>query len=138
MNLALTLSRLVRYGMTGGSAAVVDLGLFSLLCPIYLPVATAATVSFGGAVVVNYVLTTMFVFNEQFGARRFMKFLAFAVVGLMFNVCVTVLVASATPAPLPLAKAVGIATAFLFNFCLNAVFVFGSGDSRNALASDAE
>jgi putative flippase GtrA len=138
MNLSRTLSRLVRYGMTGGSAAIVDLGLFSILCPTYLPVATAATVSFGCAAVVNYVLTTIFVFNERFGARRFLKFLAFAVVGLVFNVCVTVLVASATPAPLPLAKAVGIATAFLFNFCLNTVFVFRPGHSKKVLASDAE
>jgi putative flippase GtrA len=138
MSLVRTVSRLVRYGMTGGSAAVVDLGLFSILCPIYLPVATAATFSFVCAAVVNYILTTIFVFNEKFSAGRFVKFLAFAAVGLVFNVCVTVLVASATPAPLPLAKAVGIATAFLFNFWLNASFVFGPGDSRKVLAGDSE
>jgi putative flippase GtrA len=124
--------------MTGGSAAVVDLGLFSILCPTFLPVATAATFSFVCAAVVNYVLTTIFVFNEKFGARRFVKFLAFAVVGLVFNVCVTVLVASATPAPLPLAKAVGIGTAFLFNFWLNTAFVFGPGASAKAFAGDGE
>lgn len=138
MSLARTFSRLVRYGMTGGSAAVVDLGLFSLLCPILLPVATAATLSFVCAAIVNYGLTTIFVFNEKFGAGRFAKFLAFAVVGLVFNVCVTVLVASATPAPLPLAKAVGIGTAFLFNFWLNSAFVFGPGASGKAFAGDSE
>jgi putative flippase GtrA len=138
MSLVRTVSRLVRYGMTGGTAAVVDLGLFSILRPIYLPVATAATFSFVCAAVVNYILTTIFVFKEKFGAGRFLKFLAFAAVGLVLNVCVTVLVASGAPAPLPLAKAVGIATAFLFNFWLNASFVFGPGDSRKVLAGDSE
>ena len=67
-----------------------------------------------------------------------MKFLAFAVVGLVLNVCVTILVASATPAPLPLAKAVEIGTAFLFNFWLNSAFVFGPGASGKAFAGDSE
>ena len=124
--------------MTAGTAAVVDLGLFSILCPIYLPVLTAATLSFVCAAIVNYVLTTIFVFNEKFAASKFVKFLAFATIGLVFNVCVTVLVASVTPAPLPLAKAVGIGTAFLFNFWLNAAFVFGPGASNKAFAGDIE
>jgi putative flippase GtrA len=129
--------RLIRYGMTAGTAAVVDLGLFSILCPAYLPVAAAATLSFICAAVVNYALTTTFVFNEKFGARRFGVFLVFATVGLVFNVCVTVLVARATPAPLPLAKAVGIGTAFLFNFWLNAAFVFGPSATNKAFAGDS-
>jgi putative flippase GtrA len=94
--------------------------------------------SFVCAAIVNYGLTTIFVFNEKFGARRFVKFLAFAVGGLVFNVCVTVLVASATPAPLPLAKAVGIGTAFLFNFWLNSAFVFGPEAPGKAFAGDSE
>ena len=125
MGLKRTLSQVVRYGLTGGAAAVVDLGLFSALCPAVLPVAPAATVSFLCAAVVNYVLTAKFVFKATFVAGEFLKFFAFATVGLVFNVTVTVLIASLTPAPLPVAKAIGIGTTFLFNFWLNAVFVFG-------------
>jgi putative flippase GtrA len=133
------LEQLLRYFMTGGAAAVVDLGLFAILCPKYLPVATAATISFLCAAVVNYALTTVFVFQAAFGARRFMKFLAFAILGLVFNVSVTVFVADALGAPPALAKAVGIGTAFLFNFWLNAAFVFGRGGaSAKALAGDGE
>jgi len=127
MSLARTFSRLVRYGMTGGSAAVVDLGLFSLLCPAFLPVAAAATLSFVCAGVVNYALTSKFVFDVKPGTRRFVKFFMFALVGLVFNICVTVLIATTTPLPIPLAKAVGIGAAFFFNFWLNAAFVFASG-----------
>jgi putative flippase GtrA len=125
MRLKKILSQLFRYGMTGGAAAVVDLGLFSALCPAVLPVATAATLSFLCAAVVNYSLTTVFVFKAKFGTGKFLKFLAFASVGLVFNVAVTVLIADLTSAPPPVAKLVGIGTAFLFNFWLNAAFVFG-------------
>ena|SRR5208337_521767 len=138
MNLSVTLSRLFRYAMTGGSAAVVDLGLFSALCPGYLPVAIAATISFVCAAIVNYALTTVFVFNEEFSTTRLTKFFVFALFGLAFNVLVTVLVAGATPAPLPLAKAVAIGTAFLFNFWLNSAFVFGSRYSKKVWAADGE
>lgn len=139
MHLRRRLEQLLRYGMTGGSAAIVDLGLFALLCPQYLPVATAATLSFLCAAVVNYLLTSVFVFQAQFGARKFAKFLAFAILGLVFNVSVTVFVANVIGAPPALAKAVGIGTAFLFNFWLNAVFVFGDASaSAKALAGDGE
>lgn len=137
MNLKQTLAQLFRYGLTGGTAAVVDLGVFAVLCPAFLPVATAAVSSFLCAAVVNYALTSVYVFNTAFGARRFAKFLAFAIVGLAFNVSVTVLVASMTAAPPALAKTIGIGTAFLFNFWLNTVFVFGQWAPK-AFAGDAE
>ncbi len=137
MHLRQRLEQLLRYFMTGGSAAVVDLGLFAILCPQYLPVATAATISFLCAAVVNYALTTVFVFKAAFGARKFAKFLAFAFLGLVFNVSVTVFVANVVGAPPALAKAVGIGTAFLFNFWLNAVFVFGR-ESAPAKAAPRE
>ncbi len=137
LNLKQTLAQLFRYGLTGGTAAVVDLGVFAVLCPAFLPVATAAVSSFLCAAVVNYALTSVYVFNTAFGARRFAKFLAFAIVGLAFNVSVTVLVASMTAAPPALAKTIGIGTAFLFNFWLNTVFVFGQWAPK-AFAGDAE
>ena len=77
MGLKRTLSQVVRYGLTGGAAAVVDLGLFSALCPAVLPVAPAATVSFLCAAVVNYVLTAKFVFKATFVAGEFLKVFRF-------------------------------------------------------------
>ena len=138
MSVKRTLSQLVRYGMTGGLAAVVDLGVFSILCPAFLRVAPAATISFLLAAVVNYLLTTRFVFNQRAGAGRFVKFLAFAIVGLLLNVSVTVFVAYVSGWPPPVAKAIGIGVAFLFNFWLNTVFVFTARPSDKALAREAE
>jgi len=138
MNAAQTFSRLFRYGITGGSAAVVDLGLFSILCPFFLSVGAAATLSFACAGVVNYALTSKYVFDEKLGTRRFIKFSLFALVGLVFNICVTVLIAATTPLPLPLAKATGIGAAFFFNFWLNAAFVFVGGHRVKVLAGGSD
>ncbi len=137
MSLERTLSRLVRYGMTGGVAAVVDLGVFSALCPAFLPIAIAATISWIICTAVNYALSTHFVFNQVVEARGLARFYAAASVGLVLNVTVTVLVASLASVPAPAAKTVAIATAFLFNFWLNSVFVFGSRPSVIACTDES-
>jgi putative flippase GtrA len=136
MDLKRTLTRVFRYGMTGGAAAIVDIGVFSVLCPALLPVATAATISFLCAAVVNYTLSSIFVFKAGFTANRFLKFLAFASVGLVVNVTVTVLVVVLTTALPPIAKVVGTGVAFLINFWLNAAFVFRHRDAVNVAAAD--
>jgi putative flippase GtrA len=126
MNPRRSLPQLFRYGMTGGAAAVVDLDVFAYLCPAVLPVAAAAVISFLCAAVVNYALSTAFVFNQEFGGRRFARFLVFATIGLMLNVSVTILLTSLASAPPPVAKTIGIGAAFLLNFWLNSVFVFAA------------
>jgi len=119
-----TLFRIGRYGLTGGAAAVVDLGLFALLCPAVLAVAPAATISFLAAVGVNYTLTSRFVFANSLNGKRFYRFFGFALLGLLINVSVTVVVARLAPVSPPLAKVTGIGVAFLFNYLFNAKFVF--------------
>lgn len=115
---------LLRYGLTGGTAAVVDLGGFLLLTSQDIAVAPAAVVSFVAAAVVNYMLTSRFVFASQASFRRFALFFAVALVGLAVNVGVTVFAADVLNLAPGLAKLAGIGTAFLLNFALNAGIVF--------------
>jgi putative flippase GtrA len=123
---ALTFAKLRLYGLTGGAAAVVDIGVFAVLKSGPLPVPAAAASAFGVAALVNYALTSRFVFREPMSWRRFRAFLVFAIVGAGVNVGVTSLGALALGAPALLAKASGIGTAFLVNFWMNAVIVFRS------------
>ena len=138
MSVKRTFLRMIRYGMTGGLAAIVDLGVFSVLCPAFLRVAGAATVSFILAVIVNYFLTSRFVFKQDAGTGRFLKFVAFAIFGLALNVSVTVFFAYLTGWPPIVAKAMGIGIAFFFNFWVNTVFVFGARRSEATLARATE
>ena len=117
-------SKLLRYAMTGGIAAVVDLGGFDLLLKANLSVAPASVISFCTAALINYRLTSQFVFGHIATIQGFGLFLLAALIGLTVNVGVTlagVWVLGLFP---PLAKMLGIGTAFLVNFGLNAGVVF--------------
>lgn len=113
-----------RYGLTAGTAAIVDIGGFMLLIWLAVPLVAAAVASFIVAAVVNYLLTTHFVFAQRAGWQMFGKFFAAALVGLTVNVGVTVLGATQLGLMEGLAKVLGVGVAFCFNFAVNALLVF--------------
>ncbi len=118
------LEKLVRYFFTAGMAAVVDVGGFVLLAGRGVPILAAATCSFIVAAVVNYLLSSRFVFQSDATTRRFLLFFAAALVGLTINVSVTYLAAVQLGLGPALAKLAGVGTAFLANFAINTALVF--------------
>lgn len=119
-----TLVKLLRYGVTGGTAAIVDAGGFALLMALGLRVAAAATVSFCVAALVNYLLSSRFVFASGRSAQGFALFFVMALIGLAINLGITLAGVYLVSLPPILAKIAGIGTAFLVNFALNLRFVF--------------
>jgi putative flippase GtrA len=122
--------RLMRYALTGGTAAVVDLGGFVLLQAAGLALAPAAGASFLLAAGVNFVLTARFVFGAAPTGRRWLGFLLGALAGLAVNMSVTVLAAALLGLPGWAAKTVGIGVAFGFNYLVNARLVFRAQAGR--------
>jgi putative flippase GtrA len=120
----LSLGHMARYGVAGGSAAVVDLAGFHLLTAGGAPLLPAAVGSFLVSALFNYVLSSIYVFNTPLSSQRLFAFVLFATVGLIINVSVTVATADLLGIPALLAKTTGIATAFGLNFLVNAVIVF--------------
>ena len=59
------LTKIISYAMTAGTAAVVDAGGFALLVRAGMAIPVAGLVSFGIAAVVNYLLTSRFVFGRR-------------------------------------------------------------------------
>jgi len=117
-------NKLVRYFFTAGTAAIVDVGGFAILCFFRLPVAASAVASFCLATIVNYILTSRFVFYRVATTRGFGVFFMAAVGGLMVNVSVTLVGSFYLGIAPVLAKIVGVGTAFLVNFWLNLRIVF--------------
>ena len=118
------LIKLMRYGVTGGIAAIVDAGGFALLLKAGLTVAGAGTLSFCTAAVVNYSLSSRFVFARGATAQGFALFFVAALIGLSVNLGVTLAgVYLLGLAPI-VSKIAGIGIAFLVNFCLNLLVVF--------------
>lgn len=120
------LLKLVRYGLTGGVAAIVDLGGFYMLLRLHVPIpmAISAMLSWLAAAITNYNLTSRFVFNQTTSAGRGMFFVLVAALGLAVNVSITLFCASMFGMNPTLSKAIGIAVAFFFNFLLNVLIVF--------------
>lgn len=116
------------YLVTGGLAAVVDIGGFHLLAPHFEGVLLPAVLSFLVAAVVNYTLSSVKVYRRDWRSpRRALLFLLFACVGLSINASVTWALATALPIPATLAKVGGVGVAFVANFLMNTFIVFRAG-----------
>jgi len=110
--------------VTGGIAAAADVGGFAFLIDAKLNVLIAGIASFCAAALVNYLLTSQFVFGRTVTADGFALFLFAALIGLGVNVSITMAGVYILMLPPIAAKLVGIGIAFLINFGLNLLFVF--------------
>lgn len=79
-----TFFQLFRYTFVGGLAFVVDFGLLYLLTEFanfhYL---TSAAIAFVAGLVVNYVLSKLWVFNKSSYKNKVAEFLMFALIGVI-------------------------------------------------------
>jgi putative flippase GtrA len=122
-----SLRQLLRYVVSGGTAAVVDVGGFALLRLIGMPIALCAVVSFCVAAVVNFLLSSRYVFHRTPTVRGFCLFFAAALGGALLNVSVTLLGSLYLRLLPELAKILGCGIAFLCNFWINQRVVFRRG-----------
>ena len=115
--------------MVGGLAAVVDIGLFHLLSQRLHGLLLPAIASFVAAAVVNYSLSSLWVYRRQWRSlRRATLFFMLACVGLLINAGATWWLGSTLPIAPTLAKIGGVATAFVANFLMNTFIVFRAED----------
>lgn len=118
-------TKLIRYVAVGGSAAVVDIGVFHLVAPWFNGVLAPAVVSFIVAAFYNYALLSMAVYRSDWrSTRRAGKFMLFAVIGLGVNSLVTLALHHYLAVPPTLAKTGGVGVAFFANFLMNTFIVF--------------
>ena len=76
--------QLFRYFFVGGFAFVVDYGLLVLLTEVFgLHYLLSATISFIAGLVVNYFLSTSWIFRESTIENRWAEFLVFAFIGVV-------------------------------------------------------
>ena len=108
------------YLIVGGLAAVVDIGIFYLLSQRMPGLLMPAVTSFVIAAVVNYSLSSLWVYRKQWRSlRRATLFLLLACVGLCINAGATWWLGSTLLIAPTLAKIGGVATAFVANFLMN-------------------
>ena len=130
------LPRVLRYALSGGLAAVVDIGGFALLALALPGVLLPAMLSFLLAAAVNYRASAGWVFGQDWhDGRRAARFLVAASGGLAVNAGATALLAASVQTPPLAAKVAGVGLAFGVNFLLQAYWAFGQPASRTARAA---
>ncbi|HMH69937.1 MAG TPA: GtrA family protein [Candidatus Saccharimonadales bacterium] len=79
-------TKFIRFIISGGSAAIVEYGLFLLLSALYAPILVANTVSFLAGLVVSFTLNKVWVFSSK-GAlkRQFISYLLLALVNIVIG-----------------------------------------------------
>ena len=121
--------RIVRYFFVGGTAAVVDFAVFSLLVKgLHQPWFEAALVSFVFASTTNYLLATRFVFRSgaRFNRRHYeiAAVLLVSLTGLGINQIVLWLVIEQFHLDPLIAKITGTGVVFFWNYNVRKYFVF--------------
>ena len=80
--------QLVKFGVVGVIATVIDFGVLTLLKEVmHVDVLVASAISFSASVVVNYILSMIFVFksSQDSKIKEFIIFVALSVGGLLLN-----------------------------------------------------
>ncbi len=141
-----TLIQFFRYVFVGGLAAVFDWGISSLLFFFAFGAETGAVFSFFpwltfsmvangggfvGGLVLNYILSTCFVFQNSNVKNRFLEFLSFAAIGLvgllitlLITWCFELALADTTSMFQLIGKVVSTAVAFLWNFFARKILLY--------------
>ncbi|WP_415927908.1 GtrA family protein [Slackia piriformis] len=83
------LAQLMKFGVVGVIAFVIDYGLLALLTELFgINYLVSATISFTASVVFNYVASMRYVFTHKEGMsrrREFVIFVVLSVIGLLIN-----------------------------------------------------
>ena len=120
--------QLIRYVFVGGLAFVVDYGLLYILTEYAgLHYLLSATCSFLAGLIVNYLISTTWVFNQSKLKNKWMEFTIFGligVVGLGLNNLFLYLLTDKTGVHYMISKIVVAAIVMLWNFIARRIILF--------------
>ncbi len=133
-----TLIQFFRYCFVGGFATVVDWAVSYILFRFVFHeqyAVAANSISFICGLIVNYLISTFWIFKNSKVQNRFVEFLGFAaigLVGLLLTMGITKLfelwLADTTSAYQIIAKVISTAVAFLWNFFARKILLYSKKD----------
>ncbi len=129
-----TFIQLFRYGFVGGIAFLVDfVFLFCLTEFVGLPYLVSAAISFILGLVTNYLLSTVWVFNQRVVTNRSKEFIVFSVIGIIglgFNELIMWFGSSVLPLYYLLSKIISTVIVFFWNFFARKYILFNKATKQ--------
>lgn len=123
-----TLVQLFRYGFVGGVAFLVDYGTLFLLTEYAgFPYLVSAAIAFIAGLVVNYLLSISWVFNQNRSenpTKEFLFFAAIGVVGLLLNEFIMYIGTDRFHLHYMFSKIISTVIVFFWNFFARKVLLF--------------
>lgn len=123
-----TMIQLFRYGFVGGAAFLIDYGLlFSLTEWLEINYLVSAAIAFVVGLVVNYLLSISWVFNQNRNGKPMKEFLFFTVigvVGLMLNELILYAVTDWMHLHYMFSKIISTVIVFFWNFFARKTLLF--------------
>lgn len=132
-----TVLEFAKYLLSSGLALSLDMGLYSLGLALHLPLPVAAALGFGAGLLLVYLLSTRWVFQEHSLEDRRQEFLLFAgigVAGLLLTEALLWVQVSRLGVGPHLAKVFSAGFVFLFNFGARKALLFSRRRMRIAYA----
>ena len=123
------LTRLAKYTVSGGAAALAHLLVFSIASGLGVWPVVASAIGFCVAIPVNYLLQYHWTFNYRGShATAFGRYVSVTLLSFAVNLAAfTMLIAHVSPL---VAQVIAIVLVFIFNFSLNSSYSFAVPKSR--------
>jgi putative flippase GtrA len=118
--------KIILYGMIGGFAVVIDVGLFWLIdATTEVPIVLNNAISIGVAMVYSFLMNAFFNFRTRSGLlRRFFSFAAVTCIGFLASSLLLSILSEAAGLNSVLAKNLTLPMVFIVQFTLNSKFTF--------------
>ena len=120
--------QLFRYVFVGGFAFVVDYGLLFVLTEfVHTNYLLSAAFAFVSGLIVNYVLSTTWVFNQHNSSSRYKEFFVFSiigVIGLLLNEAIMYVGTDMMGFHYMVSKLASTAMVFFWNFFVRKIILF--------------
>ena len=120
------LRQILKFGVVGGTAFIIDYGIFTILSQLlHIHYLIASVISFSISVIYNYILSIKWVFDvsKKQTAKEFIVFIILSVIGLGLNSLIMYVSVDLMHIHEMISKIIATAIVMVYNFITRKIFI---------------
>lgn len=120
------IKQILKFGIVGGTAFLIDYGIFTLLTQIFsIHYIIASIISFTISVIYNYILSIKWVFdvNKKQTSKEFIIFIILSIIGLILNLIVMYISVDLINIHELISKIIATIIVMIYNFITRKIFL---------------